>query len=247
MAIPIDQQIEQGIVRLRARYGVDQFLAYFQPGTNTYAAADRLRTLYQQAISHPAVVGLIVGTRPDCVEDDVLDLLGELSGETWLSIEFGLQTIHNRTLKWMNRGHDADAFPDAVRRSRSRGLRVGAHVILGLPGESQADMMATAEELARLQIDSVKLHNLHAVRDTRLAEMVASGEVRLPDREEYVGWVVDFIERLPDGCVIDRLSGDAPADYLVGPAWCLDKSAVREAIVAEFRRRGSWQGKCCRS
>ena len=240
---PILDQINRGIGRLGTRYGVDRFVAYFQPASNTYAPIERLRNVYQQALSHPNVVGLVIGTRPDCVGDDVLDLLAEFSQRTWLLVEYGLQTIHDRTLDWMNRGHHYDAFLDAVRRSRCRGLEIGAHVILGLPGESREDMVATAREVARLQIDSVKLHNLHAVRNTPLADLVLSGEVRLPVLEEYVGYVVDFLEELPPNCVIDRLSADAPPEYLVGGNWCLDKSAVRTAIEAEFRRRDTWQGR----
>jgi len=242
-ARPVTAQLDEGIGRLRARRGIARFVAYFQPATNTYGPLRKLEALYREALAHADMVGLIIGTRPDCVGDDVLDLLAKLSRETWLSIEFGLQTIHDRTLDWMNRGHHYDAFLDAVERSRRRTLEIGAHVILGLPGESRQDMLQTARELARLRLGSVKLHNLHAVSDTPLAGMVSSGEVRLPDLEEYVGYVVDFLEELPPSCVVDRLSGDAPAQYLVGPSWCLDKSAVRAAIEAEMRRRNTWQGR----
>ena len=239
---PIDHQIEEGIRRLKHRQAVDRFVAYFQPATNTHAPTRRLRVVYQQALSHPAVVGLVVGTRPDCAADDVLDLLAELSRTTWVSIEYGLQSIHDRTLKLLNRGHNYQAFEDAVRRSQERSLAVGAHVILGLPGESTEDIRATAHELARLQLDSVKLHNLYAVRGTPLADWLAAGKVSLPQFDQYVGWAVDFIERLPADCVIDRLSGSVPRRYLLGPDWCLDGSAVRRAIEAEFTRRGTRQG-----
>jgi radical SAM protein (TIGR01212 family) len=232
-----------GIEQLRARRPVDRFVAYFQPATNTYGPIGRLREVYEEAVCHRSVVGLVIGTRPDCVADDVLDLLAEFSRQTWVSVEYGLQSIHDRSLEWIVRGHTAAAFRDAVVRSRRRGLSVGAHVILGLPGETREDMLATAEELAKLEVDSVKLHNLHALKGTRLAEMVGSGEVKLPGREEYVGWVVDFLERLSPACVIDRLSGDAPAERLVGPDWCLDKAGVRRDIEAELRRRDSWQGR----
>jgi len=239
---PIARQIDQGIRGVRARHDVDRFVAYFQPATNTYAPLERLRELYGQALEHPDVVGLVIGTRPDCVGDDVLDLLAEISRQTWLLVEYGLQSIHDRSLEFIGRGHRVDAFLDACRRGRSRRLQVGAHVILGLPGESPEDMRATARELARLGVDAVKIHNLHAVRNTRLAEMVSDGTVRLLALDEYVERVVDFLEELPPGCVIDRLSGDAPREYLVGPKWCLDKSAVLRAIEAEFRRRGTRQG-----
>ena len=238
----ITQQIDQGIEHLRRRYAADRFIAYFQPATNTYAPVARLRAVYEEALAHPSIVGLAVGTRPDCVGEDVLDLLAELSRRTWLSVEYGMQTIHGRSLDWLNRGHRHDAFLDAVRRSRRWGLHVAAHVILGLPGETADDMTATARELARLRIDAVKIHNLYAVKDTPLAEAVASGEVVLPERDEYVDYVVDFLEHLPAHCVIDRLSGDAPPAYLVAPRWCARKAAVRAAIEAELERRDTWQG-----
>ena len=238
----ITEQIDEGIRRIRSRHDVDHFVAYFQPATNTYAPVDRLRSLYSQALAHPSVVGLAIGTRPDSVPDDVLDLLADFSRQTWLLVELGLQTIHDRTLDWINRGHHYGAFLDAYHRGRQRGLQLGVHVILGLPGESPDDMRATARELARLRVDAVKLHNLHAVRSTPLADMVASGEVRLAELDDYAARVVDFLEELPPACVIDRLSGDAPRQFLVGPDWCLDKSAVLRAIEAEFRRRGTRQG-----
>jgi radical SAM protein (TIGR01212 family) len=239
---PIDHQIDEGIRRLKRRQAADHFVAYFQPATNTHAPTWRLRELYQQALSHPAIVGLVVGTRPDCVADDVLDLLAELSRTTWVSIEYGLQSIHDRTLKLLNRGHDYRAFEDAVQRSHERSLAVGAHVILGLPGESTEDIRATADELARLQLDSVKLHNLYVAKGTPLAAWLAAGKVCLPRLDQYVNWAADFIERLPAGCVIDRLSAGVPRQYLVGPDWCLDKSAIRRAIEAELSRRGTRQG-----
>ena len=240
-------QIETGIRALKRRYRVDRFLAYFQPATNTYAPVERLRPMFEEALSHPDVVGLVVGTRPDCAGEDVLDLLEQLAATTYLSVEYGLESIHDRSLQWMNRGHGHDALVDAVERSRGRGFTICAHVILGLPGESHDDMMATAEEIARLGIDAVKLHNLYAVRNTPLADQVAAGEVRLMDRDEYVQTLVDFLERLPPTCVIERTSGEAPPDYLVGPQWCLDKVATGKALESEFARRDTWQGRTCKT
>ena len=240
---PIALQVDQAVQGMGRWRGGKRFFAYFQPGTNTYAPVEQLRMSYEQAIAHPNVVGLIVGTRPDCVPDEVLDLLAELAERKWTLIEYGLQSIHVRSLKWIGRGHGYGAFLDAVARSRQRGLQVGAHVILGLPGETAAEMLATADELARLRIDAVKLHNLHAVRGTRLAELVAAGEVALPTFAEYVGYAVDVLQRLPARCVVDRLSGDAPRECLVGPDWCLHRATVRTAILAELERRDSWQGK----
>jgi radical SAM superfamily enzyme len=279
-------QIDESIARMRLRYrNCHDFLAYFQPATNTYAPVERLRALYEEALSHPQVVGLVIGTRPDCVPDDVLELLEEYSkrqsphvgetctfhprlGETrlhvaeslrdsdenvrahhlYVAVEYGMQTMHNRSLDWMNRGHHHAAMVEAVQRSRDRGFEIGAHVILGLPGESHGDMMATAREVGRLGIDSVKIHNLYCVKNTPLADQLARGEVRLMERAEYVRTVVDFIELLPPTMIVDRISGDAPPDYFIGPTWCLDKPAVKEAVLAEFARRGTWQGAMyCRS
>lgn len=236
-------QIDEGIRRLKRRYDCDHFLAYFQPATNTYAPVERLRPLYEQALSHPQVIGLAIGTRPDCVPDDVLDLLSEFGERTYLSVEYGMQTMHDRSLVWMNRGHDHAAFLDAVARSRPRPFEICAHMILGLPGESHDDMLATAQELARLQIDAVKIHNLYAVKNTPLADQVARGEVTLMERGDYLHALADILEILPPNTVVERISGDAPPNYFIGPAWCLDKPAVKLALAAELERRDTWQGK----
>jgi radical SAM protein (TIGR01212 family) len=154
-----------------------------------------------------------------------------------------MQSIHNRSLDWMNRGHHHDAMLDAVERSRGLGFEIGAHVILGLPGESHDDMLAMARELARLNIDAVKIHNLYCVKNTPLADQVGRGEVQLMERADYVRTLVEFIELLPPTMIVDRISGDAPPDYFIGPSWCLDKPAVKKAVVAEFARRKTWQGR----
>jgi hypothetical protein len=235
-------QLEVGITRLQAFYNVNQFIAYFQPATNTYAPVEKLRALYDAPLSHPQVVGMAIGTRPDCVADDVLDLLDEVAEKTYLSVEYGMQTMHDRSLDWMNRGHHHDAFLDAMHRSKDRGFEICAHVILGLPGESHEDMLETARELARVQVDAVKIHNLYAVKNTELAEQLKRGEVTMLDRENYVRAVVEFLELTPPEVVVERVSGDAPADYFVAPQWCQDKPAVRDAITAEMEKRDTWQG-----
>lgn len=239
----IAEQISEGIKRLKRRYDCEHFMAYFQPATNTYAPVPRLRMLYEQALGHPHVVALAIGTRPDCVPDDVLELLEEIAGRTYLSVEYGMQTMHDRSLDWMNRGHHHDAFVDAMQRSRGRGFEICAHIILGLPGETHADMLATAEEAVRLGVDSVKLHNLYAVKRTDLADQLERGEVELISRDEYITTLVDILERLPPHVIVERISGDAPQDYFIGPAWCLDKPAVKLALEQEMQRRDTWQGK----
>ncbi len=236
----ISTQVAEGVANMGHR--ADAFLAYLQPGTNTYAPVDVLRPTLESALAHEKVVGLLIGTRPDCVPEEVLDLLAEFAQRTWLQLELGLQSIHDRSLRWCSRGHDYETFRDAFRRSRSRGLRIGVHLILGIPGESPDDMHATADAMAELEVDAVKLHNLHVVRGTPLADHWDAGRLTLPTLEQYAGYVVDFLERLPPETVIDRIGGDAPADYLLAPAWCSDKAGLRMAIEAEFGRRGSHQG-----
>jgi uncharacterized protein len=239
----IRDQIDDGIRRLQRRYRCERFMAYFQPATNTYAPVERLRAVYDEALQHPQVIAMAIGTRPDSVSDPVLDLLSEYAEKTFLSVEYGLQTIHNRSLDWMNRGHHHEAFVDAMERSRGRGFEICAHVMLGLPGEGRDEMLATAHEVARLELDAVKIHNLYAVENTPLAEQVRSGEVTLMQRDEYIEILVDFLELLPPTMVVERISGEAPTPYFVGPSWCLDKNDVRRALEAEFLRRDSWQGK----
>ncbi len=241
--INIAEQINEGISRIKRRYKADHFMAYFQPATNTYAPVDVLRPLYEQAISHPEVVALAIGTRQDCVPDDVLDLLEEFGRRVPLTVEYGLQTIHDKSLEWMNRGHDHDSFIDAMDRSVGRGFELCAHIMLGLPGETHDDMMATAQAVADSELDAVKIHNLYAVENTPLADQVRSGEVTLMSRDEYIRTLVDFLEILPPQMVVERISGEAPGDYFLGPSWCLDKPGVLQAVNDEFERRDSWQGK----
>ena len=238
----ITDQIDDGIRRLKKRYQCSHFMAYFQPATNTYAPVERLRPLYQQAIDHPDVVALAIGTRPDCVPNDVLDLLEEFGQKTHLTVEYGMQTMHDRSLDWMNRGHHHDAFLDAMERSAGRGFELCAHIMLGLPGESRQDMLATAREAARVGLDAVKIHNLYVVENTPLAEQVKRGEVELMERDEYIETLVDFLELLPPSVVVERISGEAPGDYFVGPDWCLDKPGILAAVKREFERRSTFQG-----
>jgi radical SAM protein (TIGR01212 family) len=242
----VREQVRRGVTILQNRYGTDQFIAYFQAATNTYAPVDKLKRLYDEALEHPQIVGLAIGTRPDSVPGPVLDLIEGYARERYVCLELGLQTIHDRSLDWMNRGHHVDAFFDAVERCQGRNLDLCAHVILGLPGETHADMMATADTLAQLPVHAVKIHNLHVVRDTPLEAQYLHGEARMMERAEYVQVVCDFLERLPPGMVIHRLSGDAPPDYLVAPQWCLDKPGLLRAIDAELGRRDSRQGSRCR-
>ncbi len=239
-------QLQQSIDHMTTRYRDRRaFLAYFQPATNTYGPVDQLRELYAAALEHPLVVGLVVGTRPDCVPDPVLNLLEELAEQTYVAVEYGMQTIHDRSLDWMNRGCHHDAMIDAMARSRGRGFEISAHVILGLPGESHDDMMDSGRELVRLGVDAVKLHNLYCVKNTPLADDVLAGRVTMIEQDNYIRAAIDLLELLPSHVVVERTHGEAPPEYLIAPTWCLDKQAVRQAFHDELERRDTWQGRLC--
>jgi hypothetical protein len=238
----IPAQMETGMARLSRRYGAARFIAYFQSFSNTYAPLTNLRELYEAALAPPQVVGLAIGTRPDCLGDEVLDLLAGYARDRLVWLELGLQSAHDATLARLNRGHDAACFCEAAVRAAARGLAVVAHVILGLPGEGPQEMAATAEFLARLPVQGVKIHLLYVVTGSGLARLHGQGEYVCLTEAQYVSAVVDFIERLPPHLVIHRLTGDPHARELVAPAWCLEKPRVMKRIREEFARRSSHQG-----
>lgn len=240
--LTISGQLEDGKEVMRRKYRARKFIAYFQAYSNTYAAVDRLRELFAEALSVPDVTGLIIATRPDCLPDDVLGYLQDLSRQTYLWLELGMQSMHERSLKLINRRHDHSCTVDAVRRAKSRGLRVCVHIILGLPGETRDEMLAVAGELNRLGVDGVKLHLLHVMKGTVLAEMYGRDEVRVLGRDEYAGLVCDFLELLDPSVLIHRLTGDGGHDNLLAPLWSLKKFEVLNLIDAEMERRGTRQG-----
>ncbi|QDU61357.1 coproporphyrinogen III oxidase [Planctomycetes bacterium Pan216] len=244
--VPLHQQIDRGIAMLEDRYGPDGYFAYFQAATNTYASLDKLKRLYDEVVAHPRIQGLVIGTRPDCVADPVLDLIESYAKRMYVSLEYGLQTVHQRSLDWMNRGHDVACYYDAVERTRGRGIDICAHVILGLPGESFDDMMQTAEGLVASNVDAVKIHNLHVVGDTPMEEQFQRGEIAILDRSEYMEVLIAFLERLPETMVVQRVTGDAPDNYLVAPAWVEKKASFLQELDREFQRRDTWQGKLVR-
>jgi uncharacterized protein len=238
----IPAQMEAGMARLARRYGAARFIAYFQSFSNTYAPATRLRELYDAALAWPQVVGLAIGTRPDCLEDEALDLLAGYARDRLVWLELGLQSAHDVTLRRLNRGHDVACFTEAAARAAARGLAVVAHVILGLPGEGADEIEATARYLARLPVHGVKIHLLYVVKDSGLARLHSAGEYVCLTEDQYVNGVVDFIERLPPHLVIHRLTSDPHREELVAPAWCQDKPRVLRRIREEFARRGTRQG-----
>jgi radical SAM protein (TIGR01212 family) len=237
----IAEQLELGKEIMVRKYKAKKFLAYFQPYSNTYAPAAELVSAYDAALAVPDIVGLIVGTRPDCLPQETLQLLAEYHQRTWFWLELGLQSPHDRTLERIRRGHDAASFMTAARVVKKLGIRLCVHVILGLPGESREEMLATAAILNDLGVDGVKLHLLHVSRDTQLAELYARGEISLLEKEEYVGLVCDFLERLDKRIFIQRLTGDGGRD-LIAPLWSAAKFETLNAIDWELERRDSFQG-----
>jgi radical SAM protein (TIGR01212 family) len=240
--LSVAEQIEDGKEIMRRKYRATKFIAYFQAYSNTYAPVARLRELFTEALGVPDVVGIIVATRPDCLPDDVLDYLQELSGQTYLWLELGVQSMYDRSLQLINRCHDHRCSVDAIKRARSRGLQVCAHIILGLPGETVPEMLAMADELNRLGVDGVKLHLLHIMKGTKLAEMYGRGEVAVMGRDDYAGLVCAFLERLNPDILIHRLTGDGGHDNLIAPLWSLKKFEILNLIDAEMERRGTGQG-----
>lgn len=243
--VSVSEQIEQGKEVMVRKYKAQKFIAYFQPYSNTYAPVDLLRNLYDEALAVKDVVGLIVGTRPDCLPQETLDLLGEYARRTYFWLELGLQSPLDKTLALINRGHDFSSFTAAVQGCRERGIRLCAHVILGLPGETREEMLATAGILNVLKMDGVKIHLLHVMRGTPLEELYRRGEVRVMDRDEYVGLICDFLERIDPAIIVQRLTGDGGRDHLIAPLWSLAKFEVLNAIDVELERRGTRQGSKC--
>jgi hypothetical protein len=240
----IPEQFAQVSAKIREKWpDVNKYIAYFQAYTNTLAPVSQLEGLYRQALEQEGVIGLSISTRPDCLPPAVLDLLADLNRRTWLWVELGLQSIHDDTLRLINRGHTYDCFVQAVEELRKRGIQVCAHVILGLPGETEAMMLDTAKALAALPLQGIKIHLLNVLKGTPLARMWEEGKVPLPDMASYARWVTDFLELLPAEMVIQRLTGDAPAPLLLAPAWSLRKWEVLMAIEGELDRRNTWQGR----
>lgn len=242
----VAEQLELGKEVMTRKYKAGKFMAYFQPFSNTYAPVEHLRKLYDEALAVSDVVGLAVGTRPDCLPPEVLSLLAEYHRRTYFWLELGLQSSHDRTLDLLRRGHDYATFVKAYQAAKAMGLRVCVHVILGLPGESRDDMLETADILAELQVDGVKLHLMHVLKETPLGELYTGGQVKILARAEYVELVVDVVERLHPQTLIHRLTGDGPRDQLLAPLWSLKKWEILNAIDEEFARRRTGQGVLCR-
>ena len=244
-ALSLREQIGKGIPYLRSRYGAEKFLVYFQPFTNTYAPVDILERLYREALDTPGVVGLAIGTRPDCVDEEKLTLLETLARDRFILVEYGLQSTRDRTLQFINRGHDYACFKKALAMTTGRGIRTGAHLILGFPAETREEMLGMADELSGLPVDFLKIHQLQVVKYTRLAEIFAAEPFPVFGYEEYIAMLADFLERLSPRIVLQRLFAAAPENILIAPIWNRTRSEFLLDLDAFLAKRGSYQGKCC--
>ncbi|MHB1405357.1 MAG: TIGR01212 family radical SAM protein [Desulfitobacteriaceae bacterium] len=241
--LSIAQQLAQVKERMHQKWPKAKYLAYFQAYSNTYAPVARLREVYEQALGAENVIGLALATRPDCLPSDVLSYLEELNRRTYLWVELGLQSMHDRTLEWIRRGHTYREFLAGFKKLREREIKVCAHIILGLPGETHSDMLETAKALAELPVQGVKIHLLHVLSGTPLDLMYERERFPLLAKDEYVSLVADILEILPPETIIHRLTGDGPPEQLIAPLWSRKKWEVLNAIDAELERRESWQGK----
>lgn len=238
----LEKQYRDGIEKLSQKWQTDKYIVYLQTHTNTYASLSILRKIYGEALSLPGAVGLTVSTRPDCVDEDTADLLAEISGKTYLTVELGLQSIFNKTLDIINRGHTFEDFLEGFERLKSRGVRVAVHIINGLPGESLEEMTETVKTVAGLHPFAMKLHLLYVERGTKIEKMWRDGKLYNFDRDEYVKLLCDQIEYIPPEVVIERLTGDGDREKLLAPLWTLKKFAFLDEIDKEMERRQSFQG-----
>jgi uncharacterized protein len=238
----VTDQVLSGMAFYRKRYRAQKFIVYFQAFTNTHGPVELLKRHYDEALALPDVVGLSIGTRPDCVPEEVLDLLSDYAARCHLWVEYGIQSIHDRTMELLNRGHSYAQFVDAVERTKRRGLPICAHVILGLPGETDTMMMQTAGEVAALDLDGVKIHHFYMAKNTALEKDHRRQPIKTLFLEDYVSLVCDFIERMPPRIVIERVMGELNRKYVIAPLWGKNKLEILKLIDQEFARRGSNQG-----
>ncbi len=241
----IAEQIDAGLDFLHRRYpGTQRYIAYFQSYSNTYGEFERLRACYEEALSHPGISGLAIGTRPDCLPNEVLDYLAQLAGTYIIELEIGVESCNDAALARVNRGHDFAASVDAIRRSAARALEVTVHLLLGLPGESNESMLDGARQLSALPIHALKIHQLQLVRGTALARQWQRDPASVPllDEPACISLLADFIERLSPTILLQRVGSEVPPSLKLAPHWNLRLSELAPRISAELARRGSWQG-----
>ena len=242
---PVAEQMREGISFFSHKYPQMRYLAYFQAYTNTYASLDVLQQRYQDALAVEGCVGLVIGTRPDCMPDELLDYLQELSRHTFVLVEYGVESCNDATLLRINRGHSYAEAVDAVARTAARGIPVGVHIILGLPGEDRGEIMRQAEALSRLPITTLKMHQLQLIRGTRMAEEYneCPGDFHLFALDDYVDTVVDYIEHLRPDIVLERFASQSPKELLIAPDWGLKNHELVAKIKRRMRERDTWQGR----
>ena len=240
--VPVLTQLENELERIHQKIPQAKAIAYFQANTNTYAPVSRLREIYSPLTELPCLAGISIGTRCDCLPDDVLDLLTELSKQTYLTMELGMQSIHEKTIEFIGRGYSHEVFLEGYRALKNRGIRVCVHIINGLPFENNADMTETARELGRLRPDGVKIQLLHIIKGTGLEKMYRRGEFEAMTRESYISTVVKQLEYLPPETVIERITGDGDKRTLIAPLWSTNKIAVLNGIDKLQRDNDSCQG-----
>jgi len=241
----VAEQIRRGKEYYKKNRNAGKFIAYFQTFTNTYAPIDKLKELYDEALGEEDVIGLSVGTRPDCVSDGIIDLLRDYARKRHIWLELGLQSIHDKTLRLINRGHSAAAFLDALHRLTGSNIHICAHIIVGLPGEKREDILDTARAIAALPINGIKIHALLALRGTVIGDLYEKGAITMFSRDDYARTVSDILEILPPEMVIQRLTADGYRDIFLGPKWAANKMEVINAIDRELSGRDTYQGINC--
>ncbi len=241
----VTQQLEEGKVFFAHKYPEMKYLAYFQAYTNTYAELEELKRKYEEALSVDDVVGLVIGTRPDCMPEALLDYLTELNQRTFLLVEYGIESTDDRTLRRINRGHTFATAAEAVQRTAERGIRTGGHIILGLPGEERESLLEQPGILSALPLTTLKLHQLQLIRGTRMADEYARHpeDFHLYEAEEYMDLVIDYIARLRSDMVLERFLSQSPQELLIAPDWGLKNYQFTDRIRKKMKERDVWQGK----
>lgn len=238
----VKQQLVEGKEFFRRKYPEMRYMAYFQAFTNTYSTLDHLKSLYEEALDVEDVVGLVIGTRPDCIDDTLLDYLTQLARQTMVTLEYGIETANDDTLRLIRRGHDFQCVRDAVERTKGRGIVIGGHVILGLPGEDAEESVRQATIMSELGLDVLKIHQMQIIRGTRLAQMYAENPFHLYSPEEYSELIVRYLEHLSEDMVVERFASQSPKNMLIAPKWGLKNYELTNLIVNKMKREGRRQG-----
>ena len=244
----VTMQLEEGKRFFARKHPQMKYLAYFQAYTNTYGELELLKRMYEEALAVERVVGLVIGTRPDCMPDSLLDYLEEVNRRTFLLVEYGIESADDRTLERINRGHSFACTEDAVRRTAARGIRTGGHVILGLPGENREDLIKQAERLSELPLTTLKMHQLQLIRGTRMAHEYAlhPEEFHLFSADEYIDLVIDYVEHLRPDLILERFVSQSPRELLIAPDWGLKNHEFTDRVKKRMKERDAWQGKAYR-